>query len=235
MHKRMTMAAIGFAALAFACDRPAGEDSAADQQEEKPTLDPVGTPSPARQQGPGQPQEEQAQQDPTQQGQAQPSAAADNVRAAGELRVAELTADPNAHMNQTVVVVGEVEDMLGEHAFKLNDEAPLAAGQDDDIIVLGTQRASWTMDDTKGDARLRVEGKIHRVPVANLNRELGWEPGAKVQDEIEGEKFVLIAERVERLEGEEQQRANERGDPTGQPDEREGVRGEDEPAAPAPR
>jgi hypothetical protein len=214
MHKSTTWVAIPIAALAIACDRPQGEDSAADQQEHRTEMEraePAAT-------GPDQPTQPQAQQ---QQG------TGDNVRAPGELRVVEITRDPDVHVDKTVTVVGEVEDMLGARAFKLNDEAPLAAGQDDDIVVLGTQQATWTMDDTKGDARMRVTGEIMRVPTANLQQELGWDPGEKVQDEIEGEKVVLIAQSVQRLEGGDQQRANERGD-MGR-DEREGVRGEDQP------
>jgi len=226
MHKSTTWVAISIAALAIACDRPQGEDSAADQQETREDMEraepaATGTEQPT----PG--AQEQAQE----QAQARPGSAADNVRAAGELRVVEITANPDAHMDETVVVVGEVEDMLGSRAFKLNDEAPSAAGQDDDLVVLGTQQGTWTMDDTKGDARMRVRGKLMRVPAANLQQQLGWAPTDKVKDEIEGEKVVLIAQSVQRLEGADQQRANERGDMrTG--DERQGVRGEDQPQTP---
>ena len=222
MHKSTTWVAISIAALAIACDRPQGEESAADQQETREDMEraepaAIGTEQPTQEQAQGQ---EQAQ--------ARPGSAADNVRAAGELRVVEITANPDAHMDETVVVVGEVEDMLGSRAFKLNDEAPSAAGQDDDLVVLGTQQGTWTMDDAKGDARMRVTGKLVRVPAANLQQQLGWAPTDKVQDEIEGEKVILIAQSVQRLEGADQQRAGERGD-MGTGDERQGVRGEDQP------
>jgi hypothetical protein len=212
MHKNTIWIAIAVAALAIACNRPAGEDSAADQQEEKAQLEPAAPPSGA------QPPQQQQPTGPT----------ADNVRAPGELRVAEITASPDQLMNETVIVVGEVKDMLGAHAFTLSDESPLGPGQDSDIVVLGAERADWTMDETKGDARMRVRGRLERVPAANLERDLGWKLGDEVQNEIKGEKVVLIAQHVERLEGGEQQRAGERGD-TRQGEEREGVRGEERP------
>jgi hypothetical protein len=216
MHKSTTMVAAAVAALAMACDRPAGEDSAADQMEHRDTVEPAMPTGQDTQQ----PQQQQ-----------QPRAAADNVRADGELRVAEITANPDERVNQDVTVVGEVKDMLGERAFKLADESPSIAGQDTDIVVLGAQRAGWTMDDSKGDARMRVKGQLKRVSEANFERDLGWKLDDEMRTEIGGEQFVLIAQSVERLEGGEQQRAGERGDmPTGE--ERQGVRGEDQPQAP---
>jgi hypothetical protein len=228
MHKSTTWVAISIAALAIACDRPQGEGSAADQQETREDMERAEPAAPGTEQ-PTQPRAQgEAPEQEQDQARAQQGSAADNVRAAGELRVVEITADPDAHMDATVTVVGEVEDMLGSRAFKLNDESPSAAGQDDDLVVLGTQQGTWTMDDTKGDARMRVRGKLVRVPTANLQQQLGWAPTDKVKDEIEGEKVVLIAQSVQRLEGGDQQRAGERGD-MGTGDERQGVRGEDQP------
>lgn len=214
MHKT-TLLAIAVAAIAIACNRPAGEGSAADQQEEKPALDKTM---------PG----EAELREPTA---APPGATGDNVRATGELRVADITRDPDARVEQNVTVVGEVEDMLGAHAFKLNDEAPLAAGIDHDIVVLGAEGAQWTMDETKGDARLRVRGTLKKVPAANLERELGWKLDDKLQSAVEDEKVVLIAQTIERLEGGEQQRQSQQGDM--QQPEREPVRGE-QPEEPQP-
>lgn len=210
---KTTILAIASAALAIACDRPTGEDSAADLQDEKPELERAVPPA----------DETRTQQPTAQPG--QPAATGENVRRTNELRVAEITRDPDARVDQMVVVVGEVKDMLGTHAFKLNDEAPLAPGADDDIVVLGTERAQWTIDDTKGDARLRVSGKLTRVPAANLERQLGWKFDDKLKSAVQDERVVLIAQSVERLEGGEQQRAAERGD-TQEPGEREPVRGE---------
>jgi hypothetical protein len=165
MHKSATTVAILGAAFAGACNRPAGEGSAADQQHEEPALEPVKPVGPAPE------------------------------RARRELRIMEITADPDAHMRETVIVVGEVEDMLASRAFMLGDDAKGEAGQDSDIMVLGKDRASWKMDAARS-ARWRVEGTLQRIPTANLTKQLGWKPDARVQNEIDGETFVLIAERV---------------------------------------
>jgi hypothetical protein len=188
MLRSTTIVAIAAVALALACERRQGEDSAADQLEQRTEAE-------------GEPGAPSAQPKMTER---EPSAAAERGRA-GELRVSDVTAEPEQHMTGTVTVVGEVKDMLGSRAFKLSDEAPSMPGQDNDIVVLGKENAAWTMDETKGDARLRVKGRLERIPNARLTKELGWEPGDKVQDEMKGEKVVLIAESVERMEGEERE------------------------------
>ena len=201
MHRSATIAVIAGAALGVACDRPAGKDSAADVQEERPVMEiampPAENPSPS---------------------------------SAGELRVTEITRNPYAHANQTITVVGEVEDMLGARAFKLNDDEKTIAGQDDDLVVLGSARANWKMDDSKGDARLRVKGKVERVPTPDLEQQLGWDLSVKLRSELANEKVVILADSIERIEG-EPQRAQP-GD-TRQGAEREDVRGEEQqPATP---
>jgi hypothetical protein len=200
--------AIVGAALAIACSRPAGEGSAADRQEQKPALDPVKPVEVTRE-----PRTEQ-QAEPRTEQQAEPrmeqpsSAAAEPVT--GALSIAEITTHPDAHMRETVVVVGEIGDMIASRAFELNAGA---AGRDDDIMVLSKGSASWKLEGAE-DSKLRVEGKLQRIPAANLTKLLGWKPDDRVQNHIDGESFVLIADRVERLGAGEQ-------------DEREGVRGED--------
>jgi hypothetical protein len=214
MHRSATIVAIAGAALAVACNRPAGEESAADQQEHKPEVEPLKPIGAAPEPRAEQPAAPQDQQRPAPQA-AQPRAGEQPVP--GAMRIVEITTDPDAHMRKTVIVVGEVEDMLASRAFTLSDEtAPGKAGQDSDVMVLGKDDASWKIEEAKGDARWRVEGRLQRIPAANLEKQLGWKPDERVQNEIDGETVVLIAERVERIEG-------------AQADERQDVRGEDAP------
>jgi hypothetical protein len=117
------------------------------------------------------------------------------------VRVADITGNLNNYVGKTVTVVAEVEEVRGPRAFRLDEDAPLAGGIDNDLWVLGAQATNLgNIDDQWRNNKVRVTGVVHRFVLAEIERELGWDVEAKLEVELERKKAVLVATSVERVQ-----------------------------------
>jgi hypothetical protein len=130
------------------------------------------------------------------------SRATDADRAAeGTTRVADIAGEPDRFMGQTVTVVADVEEVHGARAFSLDEDSPAAGGIDNDLLVLSPQAGSLAdIDDTWLNNKVRVTGKVGKMAVLDIERELGWDLRPELEVEVERAKAVLIASSVQRVE-----------------------------------
>ena len=116
------------------------------------------------------------------------------------VRVADIAGNPGRYIGQTVTVEADVEEVLGPFSFKLDEDAPLAGGIDNDLIVLYPKSLNLAaIDDQWLNDRVRVTGTVRRMTVVELEREVGWDLDPKIEAEFEGNRPALIARSVERI------------------------------------
>lgn len=119
----------------------------------------------------------------------------------GEIDVADITGEPERFMGQTVTVVADVEEVHSGRAFSLDEDSPMSGGIDNELLVLSPQAASLSdIDDTWLNNKVRVTGKVGKMTIVEVERELGWDLDPQLETEVEGAKAVLIASSVQRVE-----------------------------------
>ena len=120
---------------------------------------------------------------------------------AGETRVADIAGEPDKYMGQTVTVVADVEEVHSARAFSLDEDSPAAGGIDNDLLVLSPQAGSLSdIDDTWLNNKVRVTGKVGKMAIVEVERELGWDLSPQLEVEVEKARAVLIASSVQRVE-----------------------------------
>jgi hypothetical protein len=112
--------------------------------------------------------------------------------------VADIVGDPQAHIGQEVTIVADVDEVFGPRAFTLDEDAPLAGGLDNDLLVLGdTTALPEALDDQWMDDAVRVTGEVAYLTVEEIEARVGWQLDQALTDELEGRQAVLIATSVE--------------------------------------
>jgi hypothetical protein len=120
-----------------------------------------------------------------------------------ETDLADIVAAPATFAGRQVTVVADLEEVLGPRAFTLDEDAPLQAGIDNDLLVLGTATGGLAaIDDQWLDNRVRVTGTVQSWSVVEMEREIGWDLDEELELELEDRQAVLIASSVERVEEE---------------------------------
>lgn len=130
----------------------------------------------------------------------------DTAGTAGEAMtsVADIKGEPGEFVGRTITVEAEVDRVVGPFAFYLDEEAPVRAGVDNDLLVLvkkagDTGRAAEAAQEW-GDERVRVTGTVHEVSVVEVEREIGWDLDPEIEAELEKRDAVLVAESVQPIE-----------------------------------
>ncbi len=117
------------------------------------------------------------------------------------VRVADITGNMNNYLGKTVTVVADVEEVFGPRAFSLDEDAPLAGGVDNDLLVLGPRSINLTtIDDQWVNNKVRVTGMVRKMVASDIEREIGWDLDAKIENRWRDNKAVLIANSVERVQ-----------------------------------
>ncbi len=117
-----------------------------------------------------------------------------------DITVADIVGEPESYYGRQVTIEADVDEIMGPHAFSVDEDAPLAGGIDNDLLVLSKQAASLQgLDDKWVDNRVRVTGRVGRVDSVEIEREIDWDLNPEVEAEFEGERAVLIADSVERV------------------------------------
>ena len=118
----------------------------------------------------------------------------------GTVTLADIAANPDRYAGQTVTVIADVEEVHGPRAFALDEDAPLAGGLDNDVLVLSKQSGSLSdIDDQWLNNKVKVTGKVGTWSLVEVEREVGWDLDPELEVELEGVKAVLIADKVERM------------------------------------
>ena len=104
-------------------------------------------------------------------------------------------------MGKTVIVVADVQEVLGPRAFTLDEDDVLAGGIDNDMLVLSPQAGNLTpIENNWMKNKVRVTGTVRALAVAEIEREVGWDLDRKIEAEFKKVKAVLVASSVERLQ-----------------------------------
>ena len=137
---------------------------------------------------------------------AERDASARAARRQTDLRVAVVANRPDNYADKTVSVVGEVEGILEPQAFVLRDDAsPPVGGRlvddlrrpDDDLVVLAAKGAGWSISEAQREARIRARGRVQRLPVANLEQQVGRTLSRETKVLLLDDKVVIIASEIE--------------------------------------
>jgi hypothetical protein len=119
---------------------------------------------------------------------------------AATIRVADLMASPDRYLGQTVTVVADVEEVLGPNAFTLDEDAPLAGGIDNDMLVLSKKAGELSdIDDQWLNNKVRVTGTVGKMTVVEIEREIGWDLNRELEAEVDRRGAMLIASSVTRV------------------------------------
>jgi hypothetical protein len=113
----------------------------------------------------------------------------------GNVTVADIVGNPNTYVGRTVTVNGDVQEMIGANAFTLDEEAALAGGIDNDLLVIGARQNLAGIDDQILNDRVRVTGVVRMLNIADVENEIGYDLDDNLFTNWNG-KPVLIASAV---------------------------------------
>jgi hypothetical protein len=120
----------------------------------------------------------------------------------GTLTVAEVTANMATYAGRTVTVQGEVQEvyeMLGANVLRLDEDALLMGGIDNDLIVVDAAlNDAMLNEDGWLDSIVRVNGTVRDFNRAELEQELGVTFDDQAFEMWDGEP-VLVAESAEQV------------------------------------
>ncbi len=69
----------------------------------------------------------------------------------------------------------QVEEVIGPNAFTLDEDAPLAGGIDNDLLVVSAQENLPFINDELGDQEVRVRGTVRAFDLAAFEEEVGFD------------------------------------------------------------
>ena len=128
-----------------------------------------------------------------------PAPAAGVTLPEGNITVADIVSNPAALDGKEVTVNGEVQEVFGANAFKLDEEALFAGGIDNDLLVIGAQQNLAGIDDQIVDDWVEVTGTVHSTfRLADIESEIGYDLDDTLFTEWEG-RPVLVASAIRQL------------------------------------
>ncbi len=89
--------------------------------------------------------------------------------------VAEITSNLSEFAGQQVAVRSEVEEIVGPTAFKLDEDALLGGGIDNDLLVLSADQNNALLNDQLVDQTVVVRGTVRQFDLAAFESELGYD------------------------------------------------------------
>lgn len=119
-----------------------------------------------------------------------PPAAEPEERDAPE--VEDVVEEPLSFYGKSVTLLGEVDTVFSDRAFELEGNDWLF---DDEIIVVTRSPIRLGLEPLADDDRVVVTGVVHRMELADFERELGWGPTETIEVEIE-HRPVLVADSI---------------------------------------
>jgi hypothetical protein len=108
--------------------------------------------------------------------------------------VAEIMENAAAYENREVTVVGEVEEVYNDRAFKIDEDALFAGGIDNDLLVIAGPGATWTEDQIHEET-VRTTGTVRMFSAASFREEFDYDFTDDFFRDYEG-RPVLIARSV---------------------------------------
>jgi hypothetical protein len=88
-----------------------------------------------------------------------------------EVSIANIAANPDSYLGQTVTVVSTPRELLGDRAFRLNDSDTSTATGATELLVVGATGAMVT--DTMLNQPIKVTGIVTKLDLPALEQQLG--------------------------------------------------------------
>ncbi|MDP9314534.1 MAG: hypothetical protein M3R24_27260 [Chloroflexota bacterium] len=107
--------------------------------------------------------------------------------------VAEITGDLPRFAGQTVAVREEVEEVLSLVAFTLDEDAFLAGGIDNDLLVLSAKQSPAIAFTDIEDEAVTVIGTVRAFNLADFENELGYDLDDALYADWEGRSAIIAA------------------------------------------
>ena len=118
--------------------------------------------------------------------------------------VADIVGSPDRYFGQTVTVVADLEEVHSPLSFSLDEDAPLRGGIDRDLLVFSPKAGNLSeIDDQWLNNKVRVTGKVGKLTVVEIEREVGWDLNPEIEAEVERAAAVIIATSVQRVNNEQ--------------------------------
>ena len=92
-----------------------------------------------------------------------------------------------------VAVIGEVEEMVGNTAFSIDDDAALDGGIDDELLVVRAQEAAPFTADQLADMTAEVRGTVRAFDLAAFEQELGYDLDDTLFGEWAGRPAIIAS------------------------------------------
>ncbi|MFP4007426.1 MAG: hypothetical protein ACLFV6_05370 [Spirulinaceae cyanobacterium] len=105
--------------------------------------------------------------------------------------VEDVAEDPNTVVGEQVELMGEVEEIIGPNAFRLEEEGELI--DDDSVLVIDVAATEPIAEDQE----VRVIGEVRPLVIAEVERDYDLTWDADIREQIEAEyegRPVVIAE-----------------------------------------
>jgi hypothetical protein len=110
--------------------------------------------------------------------------------------VESVSEHPERFLGKTVTLSGEVDHIYGDRAFQLEDQGDVIF--EDKVLVLTKSPVRLGGVAPRDDDEVVVTGKVRRLQVAELERDLGWDLTPDIEKEF-GSKAVVVADSIDRV------------------------------------
>lgn len=104
--------------------------------------------------------------------------------------------EPARYLGQEISLSGEVDDVYGQRAFELEGTKPFF---DEELLVLTKSPVAISGAALRNNDHVVVTGTVREFSSADLNRELGWEVSAELDEEWR-DKPVIVAKSIVRAD-----------------------------------
>lgn len=112
------------------------------------------------------------------------------------LTIADVAGNPAAYLGKSVTVRGTVEKVIHPGVFSLDEDALLAGGIDNDLLVIRKAEAMADITEAQEDQEVIVTGKVRPFVTAEIEGEYGLDFDNDVEAEY-SVRPVIIAESVQ--------------------------------------
>ena len=107
-------------------------------------------------------------------------------------KIEKIAEEPATQYGQEVTLEGSIDEVLSDRAFRLEEHNALWG---DKVLVLLKEAPTQPL---KEDTDARITGKVSKLVVAEVEKEIGWDLDEKIEVEYE-EKPVVIAESLAQI------------------------------------
>ncbi len=111
------------------------------------------------------------------------------------ITIADITGNPGGYLGKQLTVQGEVEEVVHPKVFSLDEDALLAAGIDNDLLVISIVQGEPVVTETNEGEAFMVTGTVRQFITAEIEREYGLGLSPELVVNYEG-RPVIIADAI---------------------------------------